>query len=152
MGQFRPLLGGSGSVPTVPPGVLQEALGGKPMKTFVYVDAFNLYYGAVKDTPYKWLDLQALCRVMLPQNTVARIKYFTARVQTAHRTSRPCAHYPQRTRPHASRPPCIAPLASSAAREPRGLRSLPGVAARPFALRAVPGRAAVPTGETCPAT
>jgi hypothetical protein len=25
MGQFRPLLGGSGSVPTVPPGVLQEA-------------------------------------------------------------------------------------------------------------------------------
>ena len=50
------------------------------MKTLVYVDAFNLYYGAVKDTAYKWLDLQALCRVMLPKNTVAGIKYFTARV------------------------------------------------------------------------
>ncbi|MEI8174315.1 MAG: NYN domain-containing protein [Deltaproteobacteria bacterium] len=50
------------------------------MKTFVYVDAFNLYYGAVKDTPYKWLDLQALCRVMIPRNTVTYIKYFTARV------------------------------------------------------------------------
>lgn len=50
------------------------------MKTFVYVDAFNLYYGAVKDTPYKWLDLQALCRVMIPKNEVACIKYFTARV------------------------------------------------------------------------
>lgn len=51
------------------------------MKTFVYVDAFNLYYGAVRNTPYKWLDLQALCRVMIPGNTVACIKYFTARVQ-----------------------------------------------------------------------
>jgi uncharacterized LabA/DUF88 family protein len=51
------------------------------VKTFVYVDAFNLYYGAVKDTPYKWLDLQALCRVMIPKNQVARIKYFTARIQ-----------------------------------------------------------------------
>ena len=51
------------------------------MKTIVYVDAFNLYYGAVKGTPYKWLDLQALCRVMLPRNKVTCIKYFTARVQ-----------------------------------------------------------------------
>ena len=50
------------------------------MKTLVYVDAFNLYYGAVKDTPYKWLDLQALCRVMIPRNAVVGIKYFTARV------------------------------------------------------------------------
>ncbi|MBM4143331.1 MAG: NYN domain-containing protein [Lentisphaerae bacterium] len=51
------------------------------MKTYVYVDAFNLYYGAVKGTPYKWLDLQSLCRVMIPKNTVTCIKYFTARVQ-----------------------------------------------------------------------
>lgn len=51
------------------------------MKTMVYVDGFNLYYGAVKDTPYKWLDLMALCRVMIPTNTVIGIKYFTARVQ-----------------------------------------------------------------------
>lgn len=51
------------------------------MKTFVYVDAFNLYYGALRGTAYKWLDLQALCRVMIPRNTVTCIKYFTARVQ-----------------------------------------------------------------------
>lgn len=51
------------------------------MKTMVYVDGFNLYYGAVKDTPYKWLDLQALCKVMIPSNTVIGFKYFTARVQ-----------------------------------------------------------------------
>lgn len=52
------------------------------MKTIVYVDAFNLYYGAVKDTPYKWLDISALCRAMLrPENVVVGIKYFTAKVQ-----------------------------------------------------------------------
>ena len=30
------------------------------MRTCVYVDGFNLYYGALKRTPYKWLDLAAL--------------------------------------------------------------------------------------------
>ena len=53
---------------------------GGRMKTIVYVDAFNLYYGALKGTPYKWLDPMALCRAMIPQNVVTRIKYFTARV------------------------------------------------------------------------
>jgi len=50
------------------------------MKTFVYIDGFNLYYGALKGTMYKWLDPVALCRVMIPKNQVAKIKYFTARV------------------------------------------------------------------------
>ena len=27
------------------------------MKTYMYVDAFNLYFGCVKGTPHKWLDL-----------------------------------------------------------------------------------------------
>ena len=35
------------------------------MRTIVYVDGFNLYYRAVKDTPWKWLDLLALfCTVL----------------------------------------------------------------------------------------
>jgi hypothetical protein len=46
----------------------------------VYVDGFNLYYGCLKDTPYKWLDLDALCRRMLPRHRIHRIRYFTARV------------------------------------------------------------------------
>ncbi|MFH1969690.1 MAG: NYN domain-containing protein [Verrucomicrobiota bacterium] len=50
------------------------------MKTFVYVDAFNLYYGSVKGTPYKWLDINTLCRVLLSQHSIERIKYFTALV------------------------------------------------------------------------
>lgn len=48
--------------------------------TFVYVDGFNLYYGALKGTAYKWLDILRLCRLLLPDAEVERIKYFTARV------------------------------------------------------------------------
>lgn len=48
--------------------------------TNVYIDGFNLYYGAVRNTPYRWLDLSALCRHMLPNDTIQSIKYFTAKV------------------------------------------------------------------------
>lgn len=53
------------------------------IRTIVYVDAFNLYYGALKDKPYnyKWLDLLALSRAMLRRgNDIVGIKYFTAKV------------------------------------------------------------------------
>jgi uncharacterized LabA/DUF88 family protein len=51
------------------------------MRTYVYVDGFNLYYGALKDTKYKWLDLKALfTSVLRPQNHIQKIKYYTARV------------------------------------------------------------------------
>lgn len=51
------------------------------MKTYVYVDAFNLYFGCVKNIPYKWLDLSKLCAILLPQHQIERIKYFTAYVK-----------------------------------------------------------------------
>ncbi len=50
------------------------------MKTNVYVDGFNLYYGAVKGTPYRWLNLAALCQCLLPGDQINRITYFTALV------------------------------------------------------------------------
>lgn len=50
------------------------------MKTIVYVDGFNLYYGAVKDTPYKWLNIQKMCELHLPKDQIVGIKYFTARI------------------------------------------------------------------------
>ena len=50
------------------------------MATIVYVDGFNLYYGALRGTPYKWLDLEALCRRLLPKDDINRIRYFTARI------------------------------------------------------------------------
>lgn len=48
------------------------------MRTHVYIDAFNLYFGALKDTPYKWLDVATLCRLLLPGQQIQKIKYFTA--------------------------------------------------------------------------
>ena len=51
------------------------------MRTFVYVDGFNLYYGALKGTPWKWLDLPALlAKVLQPHHEILTVKYFTARV------------------------------------------------------------------------
>lgn len=51
------------------------------MRTVVYVDGFNLYYGALKGTSYKWLDLRAYFQRALPTgHTLVQIKYYTARV------------------------------------------------------------------------
>jgi hypothetical protein len=50
------------------------------MRTNVYVDAFNLYYGCLKGTPYRRLDLAALCRRLQPNDEINRIRYFTALV------------------------------------------------------------------------
>lgn len=46
----------------------------------VYVDGFNLYYGCLKDTQFRWLDIAALCRKLIPSNPINRIRYFTARI------------------------------------------------------------------------
>jgi uncharacterized LabA/DUF88 family protein len=49
------------------------------MRTFVYVDGFNLYYRALKGSPYKWLDLKSLSTKLLQShNRILEIKYFTA--------------------------------------------------------------------------
>jgi hypothetical protein len=50
------------------------------MSANVYVDGFNLYYGCLRHTAHKWLDLDALCRTLLPSYDIHRIRYFTARV------------------------------------------------------------------------
>lgn len=51
------------------------------MKTYVYIDAFNLYYGALRYSPHKWLDLGALSSVLFPNDDIDRIKYYTARLK-----------------------------------------------------------------------
>jgi hypothetical protein len=48
----------------------------------VYIDGFNLFYGALKRTPFKWLDLAQLSQAMLPADTIQEIHYFTARVSS----------------------------------------------------------------------
>ncbi len=56
-----------------------------PPKTHIYVDGFNLFYGSLKRTPYKWLDLNRLCELLLPDHDIQTIKYFTARVKSRPR-------------------------------------------------------------------
>lgn len=51
------------------------------MKTYFYADAFNLYYGALKGTGYRWLNPHELLAKLFPQVQIVRIKYFTARVK-----------------------------------------------------------------------
>lgn len=51
-------------------------------KVNVYIDGFNLYYGAVRTSPYKWLNLKALCQRMLPNDDIQSIEYFTAIVSS----------------------------------------------------------------------
>lgn len=56
------------------------------LRTIVYIDGFNFYYGQLKDSPYKWLDLTKLFKMVLgKQNELVKIKYFTARVRPTDR-------------------------------------------------------------------
>jgi hypothetical protein len=50
-------------------------------RAIVYIDGFNLYYGALKGTPYKWLDVVALARRLVPNDRLGAVRYFTARVR-----------------------------------------------------------------------
>jgi len=50
------------------------------VQAFAYIDGFNLYYRAVKGTPYKWLDLRRMCELLVPEHAIKRVKYFTAPV------------------------------------------------------------------------
>jgi uncharacterized LabA/DUF88 family protein len=55
----------------------------KPYRTIVYIDGFNFYYGAIRQTPWKWLDPYQLFKTILgTQNNLLKVKYFTARVQS----------------------------------------------------------------------
>ena len=48
------------------------------MITNRYIDGFNLYYRAVRGTPFKWLDLRKLAETLFPEDTIHEVCYFTA--------------------------------------------------------------------------
>jgi hypothetical protein len=52
------------------------------MNAYVYVDGLNLYHRALKKTPWKWLDLVALCQMLCEGCSVPQIRYFTSRVSS----------------------------------------------------------------------
>lgn len=51
---------------------------GKP--SIIYIDGFNFYYGALKDTPNRWLDLESCFRRIRQDDDIQKIYYFTAKV------------------------------------------------------------------------
>ena len=52
-------------------------------RTRVYIDGYNLYYGLLKGTPWKWLDLELFSKGLLnPDHEIVSIDYFTAPVKT----------------------------------------------------------------------
>lgn len=52
------------------------------MKTIVFIDGYNLYYGIVRPTPYKWLDIVRLFQehILLPDTELLEVRYYTAPV------------------------------------------------------------------------
>ena len=49
---------------------------------YVYIDGFNLYYGALKaNRALRWLNVDALCRAYFPKSNIQAIKYFTAKIK-----------------------------------------------------------------------
>lgn len=69
---------------------------GNALRTRVYIDGYNLYYGCLKGSRYKWLDVHALIERILPSILFERdgrpvkyafrppsIKYFTAPILSA---------------------------------------------------------------------
>lgn len=57
-----------------------------PLKTIVYIDGYNLYYGVLRRTQYKWLDVVKLFTEHLldPVNSdVIAVRYYTAPILEA---------------------------------------------------------------------
>tara|TARA_R110002051_G_scaffold11166_1_gene40978 strand:+ start:678 stop:1421 length:744 start_codon:yes stop_codon:yes gene_type:complete len=55
------------------------------VQTAFFVDGYNVFYGLLAGTPYKWLDLSSLLEAIAhendPRSQVAEIHYFTSPVQ-----------------------------------------------------------------------
>lgn len=52
------------------------------MRTIVFVDGYNLYYGLLRNSPYKWLDLYSLFQNhVLVQADVLEVRYYTAPIK-----------------------------------------------------------------------
>lgn len=74
-------------------GPVPAAPGHPRRRVSVYIDGFNLYYGSLKGTPYKWLNPYALACALMPSDDVRAVHYFTARVKPTPRN--PSVHQRQ---------------------------------------------------------
>lgn len=62
-----------------------------PIRTAVYIDGYNLYYGRLRGTPFKWLDVVQLFRTLLTERdqneSLERVKFFTAHALASFATN-----------------------------------------------------------------
>lgn len=59
-------------------------------RSIIYVDGFNFYYGTVRGTSHKWLNLERLFERLRPDDEIQVIHYFTALVAGSHRPNQEC--------------------------------------------------------------
>ena len=45
-------------------------------RSIIYVDGFNLYYGAIRGGAHKWLDLQRYVTMIRKGDDIRQIHYF----------------------------------------------------------------------------
>lgn len=60
------------------PLLLYKGMLSNKLRAYVYVDGFNLFYGCLKKTSYKWLDINKLVTLYFPEYEIRKIKYFSA--------------------------------------------------------------------------
>lgn len=70
------------------------------MKTIVYIDGYNLFYGCLKHSSDKWLDLHKLfseyiLKAQNPNSDLISIKFFTADIKAKVASNGPAAQYAQ---------------------------------------------------------
>ncbi|MCW8127703.1 NYN domain-containing protein [Microbulbifer halophilus] len=70
------------------------------MKTIIYVDGYNLYYGRLRNTAFKWLDIRRLLvdgilKPQSPQAVVTRLKFFTSDTKTRFASQGPVSQKSQ---------------------------------------------------------
>ena len=52
-------------------------------KAIVYIDGYNLYFGLLKGTPWKWLDLRRFAEALVAGRfEIIEVRYFTAPIKT----------------------------------------------------------------------
>jgi 6-hydroxy-3-succinoylpyridine 3-monooxygenase len=56
-------------------------------RSIVYIDGFNLYYGAIRGSPHKWLNLQRYFEVLRPDDDLQAVRYFSALVSGSARAN-----------------------------------------------------------------
>jgi hypothetical protein len=72
------------------------------LRTAVYIDGYNLCFGRLRGTPYKWLDVVALFQHIVhtvePRSTVLATKFYTAPALALQGAQCQFGHYLEKSR------------------------------------------------------